>query len=359
MNKQQVEQNEELVDVRNARELLGSSDDEAAEFLRVIRTRILSEDFPTTDCLLPTEVMEYEATGDISQERSDHVAACKFCTSLLEMSRKPLPLDEKTRETITKEPSSRRGLNISWAWVPVSILVIIALFTFVPRGRPLRQSKGHEFAEDQSAERNTVLPEITDGRFLLRNELHQANKVNIDVQLLNGKRVAPESYPEAAAGLATVTLGGRVKKYHISRRSYLHDHVKDALSNWSRRASGSALEGENSPLPRQELNRPTLKSKSEGLSVSGIDANKSPHDAVSCDELFGPIKPRGVELTRGQSPAHCYLSFKGDTISFDAKKETDATLRYIDMLRKHDGDLGAVDKEVGNIRIESANSKLQ
>lgn len=57
--------------------------------------RIKESSYPSPYCLMPDEVQEFSATGQLSPEQSSHIETCQPCRSLLESTRlSPLRVEE-------------------------------------------------------------------------------------------------------------------------------------------------------------------------------------------------------------------------------------------------------------------------
>jgi hypothetical protein len=349
--------NEGFDPFNSADAFLGKSGLTAEAFAAEVREYALAPDFPTADCLSPTDVSGYSRTGILSDQQNGHVETCVYCGSLL----KTLVPDQaelrmfraevlEARKKLAESSASIRPRS-RWKFVPANpnrwhvgmlvaacALFVVFLGSHYHRSTPSVVQMADVKRQLPNHPIGPITPEPT-ANLLVTSENQASNKMVVKVGM-DQHRLKPSSFPEAAAGVATVSLARASFGSSAAHQSELREKYSEGLAELS-----------------SQIVSAHLPANADDPSVAWASYKKGQEaTAVSCVSISKELAARGLEVVRGKSDSDCVVKFLTASLKINPSESVDKTIYFVNVLRTNNGDVTALNNAVKNVDVQWANT---
>jgi hypothetical protein len=332
------------------REFFGSSSLSVEAFKAAARERALAPDFPTANCINPSEVADFSSTGELPGELREHIHGCEYCTALTE-SLVPDPLacrsflseiavaraqlGEKSRAGSSAVYSPHmpafgaRGHVSVFSRYSIPALATAAGAIVLVFGVVYRQGQRPALKAGMANHVSHSEPISTAGfgdvilTLDRREELQPKNEAPLVLKVgLSDEKIKPSYYPRVAAGVTTLSL----------------DSMRTA-----------AL----SP-PQEELRQKYTEALAQVTTAKQFEdaSAASRADHTTCLSISSAASDKGLTVLTEKNPSICLIKLGSASLRVNPTQNVDSTLYYISVLRSAKGDAKALNDAAEKVNVE-------
>lgn len=334
------------------REFLGSSSLTAETFAAAARERALSPDFPTPNCINPTEVADFAVTGQLPEELREHLDGCEYCAALTEsLAPDPSACRSFLSEIATAREQIRERSKAGVAAIDLNQVPVLAAPRLAPTWRRyfvpgLAAAAGVIICGSGivywNAQRRPSFGAKTSGPVTFSKPISQAGLGNVvltperpkklqsmrndkPVVLevgLNNEKIKPSYYPGVAAAVTTLSL----------------DSTTDA-------AAGAHL---------AELRKRYSETLAQVISAKQFQdaSDVSKADQATCLNISRAASDNGLTVQTGKNPSICVIKLGSASLRVNPTQNVDSTLYYVRILTSAKGDTTALNEAAEKVDVQ-------